>query len=374
MRIGIVCYPTFGGSGVIATELGKSLGQRGHEVHFICYNVPVRLSSPASNTHFHLVEVVSYPLFQFPPYTLALASKIAEVIERYKLDLIHVHYAVPHSVSAHLAQQMVGNKTIKIITTLHGTDIQLVGLEPSYFRVIKYAIENNNGITAVSDYLARTTHEEFRTRCDIRVIPNFVDTARFKREANPHLRNRFAAPGEKIVTHISNFRNLKRVPDVVLIFQEIRRQLPAKLLLVGEGPEFTRVLEVINQLGLYDQVILLHLQDRVEDILAISDLFLLPSEIESFGLAALEAMAAEVPVVATDVGGLPEVVEHDGCGYLAPVGDIRLMGDYAVKILQDESLARKFGARGREIAQERFSEENIVAQYERYYEEILAGF
>jgi N-acetyl-alpha-D-glucosaminyl L-malate synthase BshA len=373
MKIGIICYPTFGGSGVIATELGQSLGQRGHEVHFICYNLPARLTTWANNIYFHMVNVVSYPLFKFPPYTIALASKTAEVIEQYNLDLIHAHYAVPHSTSAHLAQQVVGNKSVKIITTLHGTDIRLVGLDPSYFRVTKYAIENNNGLTAVSRYLARVTKEEFCTKCNIRVIPNFVDTSRFIRQNDPELKKRYAAPEEKLITHVSNFRALKRVTDVVLVFNKIAAKLPAKLLLVGEGPEFARTLELVAKLQLHKQVIFLHQLDNVQDILGISDLLLLPSEMESFGLAALEAMACEVPVVASDVGGLPEVVEHGASGFLAPIGDIEQMSEYALQILENQQLAENFGAMGREIASSKFSEEAIVGQYEDFYREVLAS-
>ncbi len=373
MKIGIICYPTFGGSGVIATELGKSLSEREHEVHFICYNLPARLTTSAKNIYFHLVDVVSYPLFKFPPYTLALASKTAEVIEKYKLELIHAHYAVPHSASAHLAHQIVGNKSVKIITTLHGTDIRLVGLDPSYFRVTKYAIENNNGITAVSRYLAKVTKEEFCITCNIRVIPNFVNTSRFIKQSNPSLRAHYASPDEKIITHISNFRSLKQVPDVVLTFEKIARQLPARLLLIGDGPEFGRTLELVNRLSLQQQVTFLHQLDNVQDVLGISDLFLLPSEMESFGLAALEAMSCEVPVVASAVGGLPEVVEPGASGFLAPMGNIEQMSQYALQILEDKQMAERFGSRGREIARIKFSEEAIVGEYEDYYREVLSN-
>ncbi len=373
MRIGIICYPTFGGSGVIATELGKGLSKRGHEVHFICYNLPARLTASTNNIYFHLVDVVSYPLFKFPPYTLALASKTAEVIEEYKLELIHAHYAVPHSASAHLAQQLVGDESVKIITTLHGTDIRLVGLDPSYFRVTKYAIENNNGITAVSNYLAQVTREEFCTACDIRVIPNFVNTTRFIRRSEPALRRNYASPEEKIITHISNFRALKLVPDVVITFEKIAKQIPAKLLLIGDGPEFARTMEMVSRLHLQKQVVFLHQLENVQDVLGITDLFLLPSEMESFGLAALEAMSCEVPVVASDVGGLPEVVEHGVSGYLVPVGDTDKMSEYGIKILADEQLGKKMGYRGRGIAIEKYSEEAIVEIYENYYREVLGN-
>ncbi len=373
MKIGIICYPSFGGSGVIATELGKSLGARGHEVHFICYNLPVRLSAGSNNIFFHLVDVVGYPLFKFPPYTLALASKTAEIIEKYNLELIHAHYAVPHSTSAHLAQQMVEDKPVKIITTLHGTDIRLVGLDPSYFRVTKYAIEKNNGVTSVSEYLARVTKEEFCTKCEIRVIPNFVDTDRFISRQDAKLRRLYALPKEKIITHISNFRALKRVTDVILVFEKIVKEIPAKLLLVGEGPEFARALELVSRLRLQKRVRFLHNLEKVEDVLGISDLFLLPSDMESFGLAALEAMSCQAPVIASDVGGLPEVVVHEKSGFLAPIGDIAQMSKYAVEILQDEKLAEDMGNYGRNLAITKFSEEKVISLYEDYYREVLSA-
>ncbi len=315
MKIGIICYPTYGGSGVVATELGCYLSRRGHEVHFICHNLPARFNC-WPNTHFHLVEVVSYPLFKFPPYTLALASKTAEVIEKFGLDLIHAHYAVPHATSAHLAQQIVGDTHTKIITTLHGTDIRLVGLEPSYYRATKHAIANNNGLTAVSHYLAEVTRQEFALKRRIEVIPNFVDNQRFSRKANPALRARYALPEEKIITHISNFRVLKRIPDILHSFALISHQIPAKLLLVGDGPELNHAIELTNSLGLHERVIFLHQLDKVENVLGLSDLFLLPSETESFGLAALEAMSCEVPVVTSRVGGLPEVIKEGENGFM----------------------------------------------------------
>lgn len=371
MKIGFICYPTYGGSGVIGVELGQSLARRGHEVHFICYNVPARLTPYARNIIFHPVEVVAYPLFKFPPYTIALASKTAEVIKRYGLNLIHAHYAIPHSTSAHLAQQIVGDNSLKIITTLHGTDIRLVGMDPSYYSVTKYSIENNNGITAVSDYLARVTKEEFKIDKHIEVIPNFVDTERFRRKSTSVERAVYAQPHERIVTHVSNFRAPKRITDVVKIFKRISQELPARLLMVGEGPDMGVAMELVNTYGLTSRVRFLHMIDPVEDILSISDLFLLPSGTESFGLAALEAMACEVPVVATDVEGIPELVEHGGCGYLAPVKDVNRMAEYAIKILCDDALHRSLGKRGREIAQDKFNEQAIVSRYEQYYNKVL---
>jgi N-acetyl-alpha-D-glucosaminyl L-malate synthase BshA len=371
MKIGFICYPTYGGSGVIGAELGQFLARRGHEVHFICYNIPARLIPYAQNIIFHPVEVVAYPLFQFPPYTIALASKTAEVIKNYGLNLIHAHYAIPHSTSAHLAQQIVGDNSLKIITTLHGTDIRLVGMDPSYYSVTKYSIENNNGITAVSNYLARVTKEEFKIDKHIEVIPNFVDTERFKRKTSSETRVVYAEPNEKIVTHVSNFRSPKRVTDVVRIFKKISQKVPAWLLMVGEGPDMGVAMELVNTLGLTSRVRFLHMIDPVEDILSISDLFLLPSGTESFGLAALEAMSCEVPVVATDVEGIPELVEHGGCGFLAPVKDVDKMAEYAIKILYDEVFQNRLGERGREIALEKFNEEAIVSRYEQYYEKVL---
>ncbi len=372
MKIGIICYPTYGGSGVVATELGCSLSQRGHEVHFICYNLPARFNC-RPNTHFHLVDVVSYPLFKFPPYTLALASKTAEVIENTGLDLIHAHYAVPHSTSAHLAQQIVGDPKIKIITTLHGTDIRLVGLEPSYYRATKYAIENNNGLTAVSTYLADITRQEFDLQRSIEVIPNFVDCRRFCRRDDPSLRARYALPEEKIITHISNFRAIKRIPDILRSFALISRKAAAKLLLVGSGPELNRAMEMVNSLDLHDKVSFLHLVNNVEEILGISDLFLLLSETESFGLAALEAMSCEVPVIASRVGGLPEVVLEGETGFLVGVGDVDEVARRAVAVLKDEELASKMGKQGRESAIERFSPQKVISQYENYYQQILSS-
>ncbi len=371
MKIGLICYPTYGGSGVIGTELGQSLARRGHEVHFICYNIPARLSPYAENIIFHPVDVVAYPLFKFPPYTISLASKTAEVIKLYGLNLIHAHYAIPHSTSAHLAQQIVGDDNLKIITTLHGTDIRLVGMDASYYSVTKYSIENNNGITAVSSHLARVTKEEFKIDNHIEVIPNFVDTERFKRKSSPDKRSNYAKPQEKIVTHVSNFRSPKRISDVVRIFKKISDNIQAKLLMVGEGPDMGIAMELVNHLDLTSQVRFMHMIDPVENILSISDLFLLPSGTESFGLAALEAMSCGVPVVATDVGGIPELVEHGGCGFLAPVKDVEKMGENAVTILKDDILRERMSKRGREITLERFDEETIVSRYEQYYEKVL---
>ncbi|MFQ5646838.1 MAG: N-acetyl-alpha-D-glucosaminyl L-malate synthase BshA [bacterium] len=375
LKIGMVCYPTYGGSGVIATELGKLLGEAGHEVHFICYNLPVRLDNFPPNVYFHPVEVVSYPLFEFPPYTVSLAGKITEVAKEFNLTLIHVHYAVPHSTSAHLAKQILKDQNIKVITTLHGTDIQLVGLEPSCFKVTKYIIENNDGLTAVSRYLAETTRRSFGIDRPIEVIYNLIDTDRFKAAAGEETnRLAYALPEEKIITHLSNFREVKRVTDVIKIFERVNREKPAKLLLIGDGPDMSRALALVSNSKLNSRVLFLNMVDRVEQLLAISDLFLLPSEMESFGLSALEALSCEVPVVASEVGGLPEVVTHGENGFLASCGDIEAMSEYSLKILGDDILAVNMGRKGRQAAVGRFSEEKIVAHYEKYYRNILDWF
>ncbi len=371
MKIGIICYPTHGGSGVIAAELGKGLSRLGHEVHLISYHLPVRLVGSTPRMWFHLVKVGSYPLFRFPPYTLALASKTAEIVEQYHLELIHAHYAIPHSTSAQFAKQILGGSGPKIITTLHGTDIHLVGLDPSYFRVTKHALEQSDGLTAVSEYLASTAKVRFSLENKIKIIPNFVDTSIFRRQKNPELRAQYAPPHERLIVHISNFRPLKRVSDVVHIFNKVLAEVPARLLLVGHGPEFDNTLEVVTKLGLEQKVTFLYLVDKVEDILSVADLLLLPSEMESFGLAALEAESCGVPVVGSSVGGLQEVVEHGRSGYLAPVGDIDRMAHWSCHILKDSGLAEHLGARGREIALSKFSKEKSVRSYELYYQEIL---
>jgi L-malate glycosyltransferase len=372
MKIGIVCYPTFGGSGVVATELGYELCQAGHEVHFICYNQPARLTHRCASTiQFHLVDVVSYPLFEFPPYTLALASKIYEVIEQYELDLVHAHYAIPHSTAAYLAQQMAGRTPVKIITTLHGTDIILIGIDPSYRRVTHFSIEQSNGVTAVSHYLADLTRQEFTLTKPVEVIPNFIDPQAFQRRPNPQFRQQFATPDEKIVCHISNFRGLKRVPLIIQMFRDMAREVPAKLLLVGNGPDYQACVDLVRRERLLQKVFFLDFVTDVASVLSIADLFMLPSEMESFGLAAIEALSCEVPVLASRVGGIPEAVTDGECGYLLEPNDVDGMIGAGVKLLSDDGLRRQMGQEGRRWVMARFHVSHIVKRYEEYYRYVL---
>jgi L-malate glycosyltransferase len=372
MKIGIVCYPTFGGSGVVATELGHELCRAGHEVHFICYNQPARLSHRcASEIQFHLVDVVSYPLFEFPPYTLALASKIYEVIESRDLDLVHAHYAIPHSTAAYLAQQMAGKARTKIITTLHGTDIILIGLDPSYRRVTRFSIEQSNGVTAVSHYLADLTRQEFELAKPIKVIPNFVDPYTFQRQPNPQFRRQFATPAEKIVCHISNFRSLKRVPLIIDMFRQMAREVPAKLILVGNGPDYQTCVDLVRREGLVQKVFFLDFVTDVARVLSIADLFMLPSEMESFGLAAIEALSCDVPVVASSVGGLPEAVVDGETGYLLKPDDIDGMIGAGIKLLSNDGLRLRMGREGRRWVLTHFHVTQIVKRYEEYYRYVL---
>ncbi len=359
MKIGITCYPTFGGSGVLASELGRELAKR-HDVHFICYAEPFRLEG--SGIPFHQVPVLAYPLFKFPPYTVALASRMQEVVEEYDLDILHVHYAIPHSTSAYLAKKIL-NDTVKTITTLHGTDVQLVGLDPSYKSVTKFSIEQADGITTVSKFLRDVTRKEFSIENDIKVIYNFVDISQYKKE--PHT--------ERIITHVSNFRKLKRIPDVIDVFCKISDSVPAKLFLVGDGPDLPLAEELVKKCGIQDRTTFFGNVRCIEDILAKTDIFLLPSEKESFGLAALEAMASYVPVIAARVGGLPEVIDHEENGFLCEVGDTGKMAEYALELLEDESCREEIGKKAREKVERRFTTEIIVPEYERYYEEVLTS-
>jgi N-acetyl-alpha-D-glucosaminyl L-malate synthase BshA len=372
MKIGIVCYPTFGGSGVVATELGHQLCRAGHEVHFICYNQPARLTYHCpSAIQFHLVDVVSYPLFEFPPYTLALASKIYEVIDNHGLDLVHAHYAIPHSTAAYLAQQMAAQRPIKIVTTLHGTDIILIGLDPSYRRATHFSIEQSNGVTAVSRYLADLTQQEFNLSKPIEVIPNFVDPHTFQRRPNPLFRQQFAEPNEKVVCHISNFRSLKRVPLIIEMFREMAREVPAKLVLVGNGPDYQRCVDLVRREGLIQKVFFLDFVTDVASVLSIADLFMLPSEMESFGLAAIEALSCGVPVIASRVGGLPEAVLDGECGYLLAANDIDGMIAAGIRLLTNEALRLQMGEEGRRWVMTRFHVSTIVKRYEEYYHYVL---
>ncbi len=373
MKIGIACYPTHGGSGVVASELAKGLAERGHEVHIVSYATPFRLGSYHENIYIHEVEVASYPLFKYPPYALSLATKLVDVALEYKLDLIHSHYAVPHAASAYLAQKILGEQQLKTVTTLHGTDITLVGLDSSFHRVIQFAIEQSDGVTAVSEYLKRRTLEAFELKKEIKVIYNFVDTDRYRPDAERCFRGHFAPNGEKILMHASNFRPVKRVGDTVRLLARLRDRIPAKLLLVGEGPERLFVQQLVKELGLTKDVIFLGQQDYLEQLMACADLLLLPSEQESFGLVALEAHACGVPVIGSLTGGLPEVVKDGETGYLVPVGEIGLMCERAVELLSDESKLNAFRIRARALALEHFKRESIIPQYEEFYQQVMAG-
>jgi N-acetyl-alpha-D-glucosaminyl L-malate synthase BshA len=377
MKIGITCYPTYGGSGVVATELGIELAARGHECHFITYSQPFRLRDDQPNIFFHEVEVSHYPLFDFPPYDLALATRMAEVAQFYALDLLHVHYAIPHSVSALLAKQMIGSLPkgswrLPFVTTLHGTDITLVGQDRSYLPITRFSIEQSDGVTAISKYLREKTYQEFNVRKYIQVISNFVNCDIYKRtEEALSKRHEFAKSDEKLIVHLSNFRPVKRVWDVVEIFDRIQKQLPAKLMLIGDGPDRSRAEWLAMEKGIHDKVLFLGKQDMVHEKLAMADLMLLPSELESFGLAALEAMACHVVPIATEVGGLPEVIEHGRSGFLARVGDVETMARYAIEILSDDTKLREMADRARVAAQSRYCTSKIIPQYEDFYRKVL---
>ncbi len=378
LKIGITCYPTYGGSGVVATELGLELAHRGHQVHFISYAQPIRLNRSTPNIHYHEVEVSRYPLFEYPPYDLALATRMAEVSELYDLDLLHVHYAIPHSVSALLARQMLAwgpkHRRLPFVTTLHGTDITLVGQDPSYLPVTRFSIEQSDGVTAISQYLRERTLREFGIQNHIEVIYNFVNCELYCRDQGKDLtehRAQYALPDERILVHVSNFRAVKRIPDVIEIFDRVRKKIPSKLLLLGDGPERSPAERLAVQKGLRDDVIFLGKKEQVSEELAIADVLLLPSELESFGLAALEAMASEVVPVATAVGGIPEVIEHGVTGFLADVGDVAAMANYAIDILGDEPRLRAMGKACRKAASDRFSAGSIIPQYENFYRRIL---
>ncbi len=371
MKVAIVCYPTHGGSGVIASELAIGLAGRGHEIHIVSYAQPFRLRSFHQNIFIHEVEVSSYPLFKYPPYALGLATKLVEIVEGYDLELIHAHYAVPHAASAYLAKQILAGHKVKTITTLHGTDITLVGSDRSFHRVIKFTIEKSDGVTAVSHYLKQRTVAEFDIRREIRVIYNFIDTRRSAPERNECSRETYAPKGEKILMHASNFRPVKRVGDVVRIFAKLQDRVPAKLILIGDGPERIFIQQLVKELKLSDRVYFLGEQDYLEPLFFCADLFLLPSEQESFGLTALEAMACGVPVIGARTGGLPEVISHGETGFLFPIGEIDSMADHAVELLKDPEKHELFRRRARKRAGECFNTDHIIPQYESYYEEVL---
>lgn len=372
MRIGIVCYPTYGGSGVLATELGKALADKGHMVHFITYQQPVRLNAFHANIYYHEVQVPTYPLFDFPPYESALSSTMVDVILNQKLDLLHVHYAIPHASTAYMAKQIVSKqgRVVPFITTLHGTDITLVGRDKTYAPIVTFSINESDAITAVSENLRDETYKYFQIEKDISVIYNFVDTQRFSRREMPHFRNAIAPNGEKILLHVSNFRKVKRVPDVVKVFAKVRQQIPSKLLLVGDGPDRPAIECLCRELGICEDVRFVGKQEQLEDVMSISDLFLLPSDYESFGLAALEAMAAQVPVISSNAGGLPEINIPGQTGYMSNVGDVDGMAAHAIKLLQDDELLAKL-RKGALAQAQRFHINNIIPQYEALYEQVL---
>jgi N-acetyl-alpha-D-glucosaminyl L-malate synthase BshA len=377
MRIGITCYPTYGGSGVVATELGIELAALGHEVHFISYSQPFRLSGRDDGIHYHEVPVSSYPLFEFPPYDLALASRMAEVAEFNELDLLHVHYAIPHSVSALLARQMLAAKgrRLPFVTTLHGTDITLVGLDRSYLPITRYAIQESDGVTSISNYLKEETIKHFGITRGIEVVTNFVNCDVYMpirdEAARAVARARLARPDEAILMHLSNFRPVKRVMDVVKVFALVAKQVPARLVLVGDGPDRSTAEWLAHDLKIHDRIHFMGKQDRVHELLPLADLMLMPSELESFGLAALEAMACKVPSIATRVGGVPELIDDGVTGLLYPVGDVEDMAEGALGLLKDRARLDAMRDAGRKTAQKRFCSSLVVPQYVKYYEQVL---
>jgi len=373
VRIGITCYPTYGGSGIVATELGLELANRGHEVHFICYANPIRLDPGIPRIHYHEVEVSTYPLFQYPPYCLALASRMAEAAEHHGLDLLHVHYAIPHSIAAMLARAMLApRRSLPFITTLHGTDITLVGADRSYFSITKFSIEQSDGVTAISEYLRSRTLEVFEVENEVRVIPNFVNCETYQPDPGRRLRNSFAPAGEKLLIHISNFRPVKRVLDCIRILEAVRKETAAHLLMVGDGPEYSPAQNLARELNVEAHVTFLGKQSHVERLIPLAHALLLPSELESFGLVALEAMACGVPPVATRVGGVPEVITDGADGFLERVGDIAAQAARVVQLLTDEALHGRMSRAARQTAEARFCSTLIIPQYERYYEEVCA--
>src|SRR6202158_2522346 len=372
MKIGITCYPTYGGSGVVATELGMELAARGHEVHFISYAPPIRLTDTNERIQFHEVEISSYPLFDHAPYALSLAVKMMQVAESEGLDLLHVHYAIPHSVSALLARMMAAPKPLPFITTLHGTDITLVGNDRSFLPITKFSIEQSDGITAISHYLKQRTLREFDIRNNIQVIYNFVNCDVYCRGDNvSELKQEYAPNGERLLVHLSNFRPVKRVTDCIEIFDRVRKQIPSKLLMIGDGPDRSRAEWLAVQKGIHNDVIFLGKQEQVQEKLSLADILLLPSELESFGLAALEGMACEVVPIATRGGGIPELIEHGKSGYLADIGDVETMARFATELLSDEKKLHEMAKASRAVAQSRFCASRIIPQYEEFYRRVL---
>ena len=371
MKIGMVCYPTFGGSGVVATELGQALAARGHEVHFASYEPPARYSGGSERVFFHQVETPSYPLFRYPPYLLSMASRMAEMAETERLDLFHVHYAIPHTISACLAREIIGRGNLPIVTTLHGTDVTIVGRQREYIRVVEFALGQSDGITAVSRSLADDTRANFSFDGDIEVVPNFVDAERYRPGIGREFRESVAEPSERILVHVSNFRPVKNVPDVVRVFARVAKETPARLLLVGDGPEQAACRELASELDVADRVRFLGETPDIAHVLACADLFLLPSSHESFGLAALEAMACGVPVIGTNVGGLPEVVGDGETGMLFEPGDVGGMSAAAAEILADDARLQAMRDAARARAVDEFASDRVVPMYEGFYEKVL---
>ncbi len=375
MKIGITCYPTYGGSGVVATELGIELANRGHEVHFISYAQPFRLSGREDRIRFHEVSVSTYPLFDFPPYSLALATRMSEVADYYDLDVLHVHYAIPHSVSALLARQMLARKGRKLpfVTTLHGTDITLVGADRAYLPITSYAIDESDGVTSISDYLRRETIETFGTTRHIEVISNFVNCDFYVRDpvASQKIRAQYAKPGDAVLVHLSNFRPVKRIQDVIRIFSRVAQEMPAHLLMVGDGPERSSAEWLAKSLKICDRVHFLGKNDQVNELLPAADLMLMPSEMESFGLAALEAMACEVPTISTNVGGIPELIQNDVTGLLYSVGDVDAMAKGAIGLLKNRSRLEQMSKAARQEAQRTYCASKVIPKYEEFYASML---
>jgi N-acetyl-alpha-D-glucosaminyl L-malate synthase BshA len=375
MKIGIVCYPTHGGSGVVATELGTALAKNGHDVHIISYAIPFRFESFRKNLRYHEVEVSAYPLFRYPPYDLALAGTIMEVAQQYGLDILHAHYAIPHAVSGHLAREMLnGDGTnVKLVTTLHGTDITIIGQQRIFQRITRFGIRMSDGVTSVSEELKGRVLETIDCGAqDIEVIPNFVDTERFKPDCCPEKRSLLASPDEKLVFHVSNFRDVKRPKDVVTAFAAVCKEVKARLVMVGDGPEVGTCKELARKLGVFDRCTFVGTYDAIWELLPQADVFFLPSEYESFGLSALEAMACGVPVVASNTGGLPEVVQHGVSGFLHAPGDTKAFADSMCRVLRDEKLHKKMGEAARERAVSKFRQEALLPVWEAYYERIMS--
>ena len=371
MKIGITCYPTYGGSGVVATELGLELAARGHEVHFISYAMPVRMTEATERIRFHEVEVMNYPLFDHPPYALALATKMYEVAAFESLDLLHVHYAIPHSVSAYLARAMFRPRRLPFVTTLHGTDITLVGSDRSYLPITRFSIEESDAVTAISEYLQRVTLKEFGIRRPVEVIPNFVNCDVFMPSDGASRRSEFARDDQKVLVHLSNFRPVKRLPDVIEIFDRVHREIPAKLLLIGDGPDRARAEWLVLERNLSGDVIFLGKQNQVQDLLNCADIMLLPSELESFGLAALEAMACGVPAVCSRVGGIPEVMRDGVEGYLVEPGNVEVMAERTLRILTEPGRREEMGRAARRRASDKFCSTKIIPLYEELYRRVV---